>query len=201
MAPLVPLFFRPSRTSTPLPNNVRHSDVSFAFSSFTPSLHKKNTYSKNCGEEDESSHPTHPRGPALKKKSVAKAKIFFLLKVSGQLQLRRVPHCCLLYSEETDRRSTFDRSVLVCRRKSWEKNLARTQPHARVPSPKFGETNCENPFACEHTFSRGPSALYFLHKTHAKRQKSTFPTSRMGVARGSGPHLQPGRLKKLKKIF
>ena len=52
--------------------------------------------------------------------------------------------------------------------------MARTQPHARVPSPKFGETNCENPFAYEFTFTRGHSALYFLHETHAKRQKSTF---------------------------
>ena len=101
-------------------------------------------------------------------------------------------------SEGSERRSSFDRSELVCRRKSWEKNLAGTQPHARVPSPKFGETNCENPFACEHTFSRGPSALYFLHKTHAKRKNQPFPTSRMGVARGCGPHLQPRRLKKLK---
>ena len=60
--------------------------------------------------------------------------------------------------------------------------------HASL-AQKFGETNCENPFACESTFARGLSALYFLHETHAKRQKSTFPTSRMGVARGCGPHL------------
>ena len=144
-----------------------------------------------------SDHLKKPFKKPFKNHLKAFKKQFFLLKVSGQLQLRRVPHCCLLYSEETDRRSTFDRSVLVCRRKSWEKNLAGTQPHARVLSPKFGETNCENPFACEHTLSRGPSALYFLHETHAKRQKSTFPTSRMGVARGCGPHLSAFRLKKL----
>ena len=114
--------------------------------------------------------------------------------------VENITHGCLLSSEGSDRRSTFDRSVLVCRRKSWEKNLAGTQPRARVLSPKFGETNCENPFACEQTFSRGPSALYFLHKTHAKRKNQPFPTSRLGVARGCGPHLQPGRLKKLSKF-
>ena len=79
--------------------------------------------------------------------------------------------------------------------------MAGTQPHARVLSPKFGETNCENPFACELTLSRGPSALYFSHETHAKRKNQPFPTSRMGVARGCGPHLQPGRLKKLSNLF
>ena len=59
------------------------------FSSFTPSLHKKNTHSKNCDGEDASSHPTHPWGPTLKKKSVAKAKIFFLLI------FRSTQSCCL----------------------------------------------------------------------------------------------------------
>ena len=214
MAPLVPLFVRPSRTSTPLPNNVRHSDVSFTFSSFTPYLHRKNTYSKNCGEEDESSHPTHPRGPALKKKSVAKAKIFFLLKVRGQPASWRILHCCLLsfaechteqnfdclFSEGSDRRSSFDRSDWSVAVKVGKRIWLRLCRMPESSAQKFGETNCENPFACEHTSSRGPSALYFSHKTHAKRKNQPFPTSRMGVARGCGPHLQPRRLKKLKNF-
>ena len=149
--------------------------------------------------EDESSHPTHPRGPALKKKSVAKAKIFFLLKVSGQLQLSR--ECstavCFIQRKPIVAPLLTDRywSVAVKVGKRIWLGLSRM---LESPAQKFGETNCENPFACEHTLSRGPSALYFLHETHAKRQKSTFPTSRMGVARGCGPHLQPRRLKKLK---
>ena len=138
----------------------------------------------------------------MKKKSVAKAKIFFLLKVSGQLQLSR--ECstavCFIQRKPIVAPLLTDRywSVAVKVGKRIWLGLSRM---LESPAQKFGETNCENPFACEHTLSRGPSALYFLHETHAKRQKSTFPTSRMGVARGRGPHLQPGRLKKLQKIF
>ena len=104
-------------------------------------------------------------------------------------------------SEASDRRSTYDRSELVCRRKSWEKNLAGTQPHARVPSPKFGEINCENPFACETSFSRalGPVLFYTKHTQNAKINLSRPP--RMGVARGCGPHLSAFWLKKLSNLF
>ena len=47
----------------------------------------ENTYSKNCGVEDESSHPTHPWGPTLKKKSVAKAKILYIYIISIYLYM------------------------------------------------------------------------------------------------------------------
>ena len=43
-----------------------------------------------------------------------------------------------------------------------------------------------------------PCTFYTKHTQNAKI--NSFPTSRMGVARGSGPHLQPGRLKKLSKF-
>ena len=43
-----------------------------------------------------------------------------------------------------------------------------------------------------------PCTFYTKHTQNAKI--NSFPTSRMGVARGSGPHLQPGRLKKLSKL-
>ena len=170
----------------------------------------ENTFAKNCGVEDESSHPTHPWGPALKKKSVAKAKIFFLLKVNGQSKfcsntmnvsfaeyhtdvcsIQRKP---IVASHLTDR----NWSVAVKVGKRIWLGLSRMLESS---APKFGETNCENPFACEHTFSRGPSALYFSHKTHAKRKNQPFPTSRMGVARGCGPHLSAFRLKKLSNLF
>ena len=155
----------------------------------SPLFNTENTRSKNRGGEDASSHPTHPWGPTLKKKSVAKAKIFFLLNDCGQPASHRFATLlCLHISEGSDRRSTYDRSELVCRRKSWEKNLAGTQPHARVPSPKFGETNCENPFACETSLSRarGPVLFHTKHTQNAKINLSRPP--RMGVARGCGPH-------------
>ena len=149
----------------------------------------------------------------MKKKSVAKAKIFFLLKVRGQPASWRTLHCCLLsfaechteqnfdclFSEGSDRRSSFDRSDWSVAVKVGKRIWLRLCRMPESSAQKFGETNCENPFACEHTSSRGPSALYFSHKTHAKRKNQPFPTSRMGVARGCGPHLQPRRLKKLKK--
>ena len=167
---------------------MRHSDVSLIFSSFTPYLHRKNTYSKNCGEEDESSHPTHPRGPALKKKSVAKAKIFFLLKVRGQPASWRILHCCLLsfaechteqnfdclFSEGSDRRSSFDRSdwsvAVKVGKRIW---LGRIRKRAS-PAEKFGEKNLRNSIACETSLSRALGPVLYTQNTR-RTQKSTFP--------------------------
>ncbi len=143
----------------------------------------ENTYSKNCGVEDESSHPTHPWGPALKKKSVAKAKIFFLLKVNGQSKfctntmnfsfaeyhtdvcsIQRKP---IVAPHLTDRnwsvavkvgkRIWLGRSrMLASPAQNSEKQTAKIHSPARTPS-------------------RGPSALYFFTRNTRKTQKSTFP--------------------------
>ena len=72
--PLFPFSFVPHGRPPPFPTVCDSLRLFFVY----PMITQENTYSKNCGEEDESSHPTHPRGPALKKKSLLlKQKYFF----------------------------------------------------------------------------------------------------------------------------
>ena len=95
-------------------------------------------------------------------------------------------HCCLLHSEETDRRSTLDRSVLVCRRKSWEKNLARTQPHACVPSPKIRRNKLRKSIRLRVYFrSRALGPVLFTRNTR-KTPKINFPD----LPNGCGPRMR-----------
>ena len=92
-------------------------------------------------------------------------------------------HCCLLHSEETDRRSTLDRSVLVCRRKSWEKILAGTQPHARVPSPKIRRNKLRKSIRLRaYSLSRALGPVLFTRNTR-KTPKINFPD----LPNGCGP--------------
>ena len=141
------------------------------------------THSNN-GAGDASTHPTHPRGPALKKKSVAKAKIFFLLIAHSQLctlQLHREYHTKVCFcSEESGRRISFrpigtGPSPLGWKNFGWV--AARPQPKRKI--------NCETPFACEKihfALSLGPLPLYHTQNAHenAKLNLSlsglTFPS-------------------------
>ena len=111
-------------------------------------------------------------------------------------------HCCLLHSEETDRRSTLDRSVLVCRRKSWEKILAGTQPHARVPSPKIRRNKLRKSIRLRaYSLSRALGPVLFTRNTR-KTPKINFPD----LPNGCGPRQRATSSawkaeKTLKKIF
>ena len=95
----------------------------------------------------------------------------FLLIASGRMSF--IENITLLSVNfrrlRTSLLSLTDRNWSVAE-KVGKKNLAGTLPHARVPSPKFGEINCENPFACENSISRalGPVLLHLKHTQNAK---------------------------------
>ena len=146
----------------------------------SPLFNTEKTRSKNRGGEDASSHPTHPWGPTLKKKSVAKAKIFFLLIALGRNSVsfadcHTEQNSDGVYHSQNNPvvASLFDRSELVYRRwvgKNFGWVAARPQPKRR--------TKCETPVACEKlhfAISWGPLPLYFTQKTHTKTQNQTVP--------------------------
>jgi len=140
------------------------------------------------GAEDASSHLTHPREPAWKKKSVAKAKnIFSSDRTRSELrQLASLPTVLFLIRRLSVVAHLFDRSdwsVAVGLGKSFGWVAARPQPKRRI--------NCENPFACEKlhfAISQGLLPLYHTQNTHENAKLNLSRLPRMGANRGCGTH-------------
>ena len=134
----------------------------------------------------------------LKKKSVAKAKIFFLL-IFRSTQSCYHPSLerptggkdnTMSYanlSEESGRRlSLTDRNWSIA--VGLGKILAETHPQACVSSRKFGEKTAKL-HRLRELPSRGPSALVLYTQKHTQNAKINLSRpSRKGVDRGCGPH-------------